>query len=147
MECMTESRLNRRITAPTITRATLGLCAVALAVFAVVVLVRQINDWPFAVGLAAAAALVAVRGLGAGIDLAKEELVIRDYLLTTRIRREQIISVDGFPSIDWRGTDGVPRVVMVNVFLRRAGMITAPTDGDRAAARSTIQAWLDGTGY
>lgn len=143
MECMSVPRPTRRITAPPLTRATLGLGAIALTVFAVVVLVRQFNDWPFAAVLLAAAVLIAFRGLGAGVTLGEKELVIRDYLFTTRIRREQVTSVDRFPSIDWRGTDGVPRVTVFNVFLRHAATITAPTDDDRAAARSTIQAWLD----
>jgi hypothetical protein len=140
---MTDSRPTRRITAPPITRATFGLGVIALAVFGVVVLVRQGNDWPFAAVLFTAAALIAFRGLGAGITLGEKELVVRDYLFTTRIRREQVTSVDRFPSIDWRDTNGVPRVTLFNVFLRHAAMITAPTDDDRAAARSAIQAWVD----
>lgn len=113
-----------------------------LTVLAVVVLVEDVRDWPFALLLVGVAALIAVRGVPAGIDLREDELVLRDYLLTTRIRRAQIVSVERFPAIDWRSVGGVPRETLMWAFVRRAAMITAPTDDDRAHARSIIEGWL-----
>lgn len=127
---------------PVVTRVTLGASAAVLTVLAVVVLTEDLRDWPFALLLAVVAALVAVRGVPAGIDLHEDELVLHDYLLTTRIGRAQIVSVERFPAIDWRSAAGVPRETLMWAFVRRAAMITAPADGDRARARSVIEGWL-----
>ena len=113
-----------------------------LTVLAVVVLVEDVRDWLFALLLVGVAAFIAVRGVPAGIDLHEDELVLRDYLLTTRIRRAQVVSVERFPAIDWRSVGGVPRETLMWAFVRRAAMITAPTDRDRAHARSIIENWL-----
>lgn len=113
-----------------------------LTVLAVVVLVEDVRDWLFALLLVGVAALIAVRGVPAGIDLHEDELVLRDYLLTTRIRRVQVVGVERFPAIDWRSVGGVPRETLMWAFVRRAAMITAPTDSDRAHARSIIEDWL-----
>lgn len=127
---------------PVVTRVTLGSGAALLTVLAVVVLVEDVRDWPFVLLLGGVAALIAFRGAPAGIDLQENELVLRDYLLTTRIRRAQIVSVERFLAIDWRSTGGVPRETLMWAFVRRAAMITAPTDCDRAHARSIIENWL-----
>ncbi|MEV7933707.1 hypothetical protein [Curtobacterium sp. NPDC089185] len=113
-----------------------------LTVLAVVVLVEDVRDWPFALLLVGVTVLIALRGVGAGINLQENELVLRDYLLTTRIRRAQIVSVERFPAIDWRSAGGVPRETLMWAFVRRAAMITAPTDSDRAHARSIVENWL-----
>ncbi len=127
---------------PVVTRVTLGAGAAVLTVLAVVVLTENVRDWPFAVLFVGVAALIALRGVPAGIDLQEDELVLRDYLLTTRMRRAQIVSVERFPAIDWRSAGGVPRETLMWAFVRRAAMVTAPTDSDRAQARSIIEGWL-----
>ncbi|KQO64520.1 hypothetical protein [Curtobacterium sp. Leaf261] len=130
----------RDVPVPLATRLTLGASAAVLSVFAVVL--RDARDWPFALLLLGAAALVTTRGLVAGIDLRGDELVLRDYLLTTRIKRERVVSVERFPAIDWRNSEGVPRETLMWAFVRRAATITAPTDNDRAEARSVLKRWL-----
>lgn len=132
----------RDVPVPLATRVTLGAGAAALTVFAAVVLVRDARDWPFALLLLGAAALVATRGFPAGIYLGDDELILRDYLLTTRIKRAQVVSVERFPAVDWRNKDGVPRETLMWAFVRRAATITAPTDDDRAEARAVLEQWL-----
>jgi hypothetical protein len=127
----------RDVPVPLATRLTLGASAAVLSVFAVVVVLRDARDWPFALLL-----LGAARGLTAGIDLQGDGLVLRDYLLTTRIKRERVVSVERFPAIDWRNSEGVPRETLMWAFVRRAATITAPTDNDRAEARSVLKQWL-----
>ena len=143
---MTKLSPNRQVAAPPLARAVLAVSALALTVFAVIVFVHQAADWPFAAVLIGVAALVVLRGLRARIELTSNSLVVRDYVRTTIIRREQIVSVERFPSIDWQGTNGTPHVTLFNPYLRRAGMITAASDKDRAEARSIIQSWLDTPG-
>lgn len=66
--------VRRDVPVPLTTRLTLGAGATAPTVFAVVVLIRELRDWPFALLLLGAAALVTTCGLTAGIDLRDDEL-------------------------------------------------------------------------
>ena len=131
----------RRIYAPRSTVTTLGVLAAAIVVMAVSLVVQQPLEWPFATALLLVAALVVIRGLPAGIELQADVLVVRDYVATTRIRRDQVVSVARFPVIEWTRADGTPRETLVSAFIRRAG-IAGPSDEDRAAVRTRIEAWL-----
>jgi hypothetical protein len=124
----------RRIYAPRSTVTTLGVLAAAIIVMAVSLVVQQPLEWPFATALVLVAALVVTRGLPAGVEL-------QDYVATTRIPRDQVVSVARFPAIEWTSADGRQRETIVSAFLRRAG-IAGPSDEDRAAVRTRIEAWL-----
>lgn len=136
----------QRIDAPSQTRISLGISAAVLTVLAAAVFLTQPGErWLsniVAAVMLAIAALIAYRGLRARIELQQDELVIRDWILTTRLPRTQVMSVDRFPWIDWRGSDGRPREILVNVFLRRAAGLTAASEEDRATAQARLQTWL-----
>jgi hypothetical protein len=131
----------RRIYAPRSTVTTLGVLAAAIVVMAVSLVVQEPREWPFATALVLVAALVVTRGLPAGVELQADVLVVHDYAATTRIRRDQVVSVERFPAITWTSADGRSRETIVSAFLRRAG-IAGPSDADRAAVRARIEAWL-----
>jgi hypothetical protein len=131
----------RRIYAPRSTVTTLGVLAAAIVVMAVSLVVQQPLEWPFATALVLVAALVVIRGLPAGVELQADVLIVRDYVATTRIPRDQVVSVARFPAIEWTSADGRQRETIVSAFLRRAG-IAGPSDEDRAAVRTRIEAWL-----
>jgi hypothetical protein len=131
----------RRIFAPRSTVTTLGVLAAAIVVMAVSLVVQQPLEWPFATALLLVAALIVVRGLPAGVELQTDVLVVHDYAAITRIRRDQIVSVARFPAIEWSSADGTSRETLVSAFTRRPG-IAGPSDEDRAAVRTRIEAWL-----
>jgi hypothetical protein len=143
---MTVERQTRRIDTPLQMRVSLGISAAILIILAAAVFLAQPGERWLSNTLAAVmltlAVLITYRGLRARIDLHQDELVVHDWLFTRHISRSQVISVDRFPWIDWRGSDGRPREILVNIFLRRAAGLAAASDEDRAAARATLEAWL-----
>lgn len=128
---------------PAATRLLHASSAALLVVLAVVIVVQDSGAWPYAAALAVVAVLVVTRGLTAGLDLTDEELVVHDYLVTWRVRRDQVISVERFPAIDWRTNGGTPRETVVLAFVRQAASVAAATDDDRGSARQTLRAWSE----
>lgn len=115
--------------------------AVAVAV-AVTLVLAQRDAWPVSAVLVVVAGLVALRWARTGVDLSEDELVVRGFAFSTRIRRDQIVAVDRFPSIDWRGADGVTRETLVNAFVG-SRFSPNPSEAEIADARAELQAWLD----
>lgn len=115
--------------------------AIAVAV-AVTLPLAQRSAWPVGAALLVAAALVLARGVRARIELWGDELVVRDYLFSTRIPRDRVLTVDRFPSIDWRGADGIPRETLVNAFNPQQLELFGPTDAELDRIRAVLQRWL-----
>lgn len=135
----------RDVPAPLVVRFNLGVGAGVLTMLAVISLLQDVRAWPFVVLLLGLAVLVVTRGVRAGIEFQGDEMVLHDYVLTTRVGRAQVVSIDRFPAIDWRGHDGTPRETVVWAFARNAAS-TAPSDEDRAVARSIVETWLNDDG-
>jgi|GEM_PF-5765783 len=117
--------------------------AIAVAV-AVTLPLAQRSAWPVSAALLVAAALVLARGVRARVELWRDELVVRDYLFSTRIPRDRVLTVDRFPSIDWRGADGIPREALVNAFNPQQLELFGPTDAELDRIRAVLQRWLTG---
>lgn len=117
--------------------------AIAVAV-AVTLPLAQRGAWPVSAALLVAAALVLARGVRARVELWGNELVVRDYLFATRIPRDRVLTVDRFPSIDWRGADGIPRETLVNAFNPQQLELFGPTDAELDRIREVLQRWLTG---
>ncbi len=117
--------------------------AIAVAV-AVTLPLAQRSAWPVSAALLVAASLVLSRGVRARVELRGDELVVRDYTFSTRIARDRILMVHRFPSIDWRGADGIPRETLVNAFNPQRLDSLGPTDAELDQIREVLERWLTG---
>ncbi|WP_413602162.1 hypothetical protein [Curtobacterium sp. Curtsp57] len=139
---MTDPQSSRTIPMPRRIRLILQVAAAIAVAFAVALVLAQRDAWPVSAVLVVAAGLVALRWARTGVDLSEDELVVRGFAFSTRIRRDQIVAVDRFPSIDWRGADGVTRETLVNAFIGTR-YSPNPSEAEIADARAELQAWLD----
>lgn len=115
-----------------------------IALIIIVVVIFGATDWrSFGIAsviIALAAFAYPIRSVRAGIALFPEQLVVRGFFASRRIRKSQITSVDRFPFLDWNDEKGISHQTIVAVY--SGGSNGGGGGASRKDAQNRLRSWI-----